>query len=232
MAATSTGGRGRGSGLIVVVRIDPQQREREIAAAALRVLERDGIAGVSVRAVAAESGLAVASLRRAFPTQEALRRFCLAEIRSRAGARIRAVEGEGVARAVGVLEELLPLDAERRLELVAQIQLGMLSVTDESLRADARALHDDVRGVCRAVLAWSAGDTADPDALNGAAARLHAFLDGLALHALTAPDETDTAAVRDRLRAYLQDNRLPRTSVERRVGASEPETTIRQGETT
>lgn len=211
----------------MVTRIDPHQREREIAAAALRVLERDGIAGVSVRAVAAESGLAIASLRRAFPTQAALRRFCLAEIRSRAGARIRAVEGEGMARAVGVLEELLPLDAERRLELVAQLQLGLLAITDESLSGEARALHDDVRGVCRAVLAVTAPDDGAGD-LDDAAARLHAFLDGLALHALTAPDETDAAAVRNRVRAYLEDARLSRAFVERHVGASELTTTTGQ----
>ncbi|MDR0415820.1 MAG: TetR family transcriptional regulator, partial [Propionibacteriaceae bacterium] len=43
-------------------RIDAEARAAEIAAAALRVLGRDGLAGLSVRGVAAEAGIAVASL--------------------------------------------------------------------------------------------------------------------------------------------------------------------------
>lgn len=54
-------------------RIDTEARTAQIAAAALRVLARDGLGGLSVRGVAAEAGIAAASLRRAFPTQHALR---------------------------------------------------------------------------------------------------------------------------------------------------------------
>ena len=57
--------------------IDHSQREVEVAEAAWRVLRRDGVTSLSVRNVAAEAGLATGSLRRAFPTQDALLAFSL-----------------------------------------------------------------------------------------------------------------------------------------------------------
>ncbi|MDF2920421.1 MAG: TetR family transcriptional regulator, partial [Microbacterium sp.] len=44
--------------------IDHDHRNDEIAAAAFRVLARDGVAALSVRRVADEAGIATASLRR------------------------------------------------------------------------------------------------------------------------------------------------------------------------
>lgn len=185
--------------------IDHDAREREIAAAALTVLGRDGLGGMSVRAVATEAGLAVASLRRAFPTQNALRRYCLDLIRARAAGRVARAEGEGRPIVVTVLEELLPLDADRRLELVAQLQLGVLALTDDTLREASAALTADVGSVCR----WAIGELERADALppgsstDHRAGELHAFLDGLALQALLAPDANPAAAVEKRLNAYL-----------------------------
>ena len=48
-----------------------------IAASAVRVLSTRGVGALSVRTVAAEAGLATGSLRRAFPTQDALLVFSL-----------------------------------------------------------------------------------------------------------------------------------------------------------
>lgn len=177
--------------------IDHDDRNDEIAAAAFRVLVRDGLAGLSVRKVAEEAGIATASLRRAFPTQDALRRFCFDRIQQSVVKRLSAVSGAGTERALQWMRELLPLDDTRRTELVVQLQLSRLALTDESLRESAENLHDGVRRVCSAVLQQlseagllEAGLDVDLET-----ARLHALLDGLALHLLwgTSDDPADHA---------------------------------------
>ena len=165
--------------------IDHDDRNDEIGAAAFRVLVRDGIAGLSVRKVAEEAEIATASLRRAFPTQDALRRFCFDRIHQSVAARLRAVTGDGREKAMQWMRELLPLDDTRRTELVVQLQLSRLALTDESLRGSAADLHDG-RRVCSSVLrqlseSGVTDPTLDPDLET---ARLHALLDGLALHLL------------------------------------------------
>ncbi|MEV7971806.1 TetR family transcriptional regulator C-terminal domain-containing protein [Cellulomonas sp. NPDC089187] len=170
--------------------IDHDARDQQIAAAAMRVLDRDGLTALSVRQVAAEAGLATASLRRAFPTQDALRQFCLREVRDRVARRIAGLTGEGSAWVSAVLSELLPLDDTRRTELNAQLQLGVLAITDPALSEQVAALDAEVHGVCRTaidVLDRTQGlrPELDPDI---EATRLHALLDGVALHLLWNPD--------------------------------------------
>ncbi|MDI2020654.1 TetR/AcrR family transcriptional regulator [Paenarthrobacter nicotinovorans] len=167
-------------------RIDAEARSAAIAEASLRVLERDGLSGLSVRGVAAEAGIAAASLRRAFATQHALREFCLQLIEDRVTARIAALELTGRALVDGLLLQLLPLDKERRLELVAQVQLGVLSLTDSALRPAAIRLSEGVDRVCHASLqllveAGQFNPTRDP---GYEAQRLRALLDGIAMHGL------------------------------------------------
>jgi AcrR family transcriptional regulator len=188
-------------------RIDTHARTEAIATAALRVLERVGLAGLSVRVVAAEAGIAAASLRRAFPTQHALREYCLELIEERATARIVALDLTGRALADEILAQLLPLDAERRSELVAQVQLGVLSLTDSDLRPAAIRLSSAVDNACRVavqVLA-SAGqlDTGrDPEY---EARRLRALLDGIAMHGLWSGEPHASVQMLDTLARHLDE---------------------------
>ncbi|MDQ1217702.1 TetR family transcriptional regulator C-terminal domain-containing protein [Microbacterium arborescens] len=90
--------------------------------------------------------------------------------------------------------ELLPLDDSRRTELLVQLQLNRLALTDDGLQGHARELHDGVHRVCAAALQElaEAGELApdlDPDLETE---RLHALLDGLALH-LIWTSSNDTA---------------------------------------
>lgn len=166
--------------------IDHDARNDEIAAASFRVLEREGLTGLSVRKVAEEAGIAAASLRRAFPTQDALRQFCFERIRVAVATRLNAVTGDARERALQALKEFLPLDDPRRTELVVQLQLSRLAAGDDAMRVNAEDLHDGVGGVCAAVLddLFEAGLLATDIDLDLEAVRLHALLDGLALHLL------------------------------------------------
>ncbi|SDQ25841.1 TetR/AcrR family transcriptional regulator [Leucobacter chromiiresistens] len=199
-------------------RIDPAGRTAEIAAAALRILEREGLSHLSVRGVAAESGVAPVSLRRLFPTQQALREYCLELIQERATARIAALELEGRELAEALLAQLLPLDAERRLEIVAQVQLGVLALTDHFLRPAAQRLHDGVDRACSAAI----GILDDSGRLHAArqpafeATRLRALLDGIAMQGLWRGDAAAPADALTTLSRHLDELALPPPSPEQR----------------
>lgn len=188
-------------------RIDTAARTAEITAAALRVLERDGLTGLSVRGVAAEAGVALASLRRVFPTQHALRECCLDLIQERATARISRLRLAGRSLAEEVLAQLLPLDEERRGELVAQVQLGILSLTDRELRPAAVRLGSGVDRACRGVigiLTEAGGFDASRDTEHEAL-RLRALLDGLAMQAVWSGEPPEPGELMGTLSRHLDE---------------------------
>lgn len=192
-------------------RIDAEARTAAIAAAALRVLERDGLSGLSVRGVAAEAGIAAASLRRSFPTQHALREYCFELIEERVTARITSLELTGRALVDALLAQLLPLDDERRVELVAQVQLGVLSLTDSDLRPAAVRLNAAVSRACRIaidILASSGrlDSERDPD---HEARRLRALLDGIAVQGLWSGDPQGAGQMLSTLARHLDELALP-----------------------
>uniref|UniRef100_A0A942SY27 TetR family transcriptional regulator C-terminal domain-containing protein n=1 Tax=Neobacillus citreus TaxID=2833578 RepID=A0A942SY27_9BACI len=164
-------------------RVDTEERGAVVTAACLRILERDGLAALSVRNVADEAGIAPASLRRVFPTQAALREHCLTIIEYRVTERIVALRSSGRAYALDLLAQVLPLDAERTTEILAQVQLGVLSRTDGDLARSARRLNDGVRRVCAHALQvlHDDGSLGAGRDLADEADRLHALVDGLAV---------------------------------------------------
>ncbi|WP_423918899.1 TetR/AcrR family transcriptional regulator [Frigoribacterium sp. 2-23] len=163
--------------------VDLEERGALITAACLRLLERDGLAALSVRNVADEAGIAAASLRRIFPTQDALREHCLTSIEERVTARLAALRSTGRALALDILSQVLPLDHERTAEILAQVQLGVLARTDENLARSARRLNDGVGRICEhAIDVMERAGAFRPDRdRTYEADRLHALVDGLAI---------------------------------------------------
>ena len=193
--------------------IDHAAREVEVAEAAWRVLSSRGVAALSVRTVAAEAGLATGSLRRAFPTQEALVVFSLQLVIERVGERLAALDLTAAAPRpqAAVLRELLPLDAGRRLEMEVFLHLAALAPQGGALRSvyvDAHA------GLARATT-WVVSSLVDagwarPDLEQPLEARrLHALADGLALHLVRQDPADPTGWATDVLDAHLQDLRRP-----------------------
>ncbi|MFJ9567854.1 TetR/AcrR family transcriptional regulator [Streptomyces fuscichromogenes] len=172
--------------------IDTEERIRLVSEAAWRVLTRDGLGGLSVRRIAAEAGLPPSSLRYVFPTQASVRVRAFELVNERLAERVQAIpRSAGWHRAV--LLELLPLDEGRRLEMEVGLAFGIAAMTDPALRDAHRAAHQGLRAICTEV-AESASSTTDVEV---EAARLHALVDGLALHlVLQEPDEDPAWAVR------------------------------------
>lgn len=165
--------------------IDHQERETAIIEAAWRVLVRDGVAAVSVRNVAAEAGLATASLRRAFPTQTEMLVACLALMGERVGARIRGLRPrvDPVADALARLGETMPLDEERRVEMEVYLALGITALNDSTLRTAYGEIDAALEGLCVAVVQALSPGASRTERL-AQSRHLHALLDGLALYVL------------------------------------------------
>lgn len=192
--------------------VDQQERSAGVTAACFRILERDGLAALSVRNVADEAGIAPASLRRLFPTQDALREHCLTSIEDRVRARIAGLTSTGGTLAVDTLAEVLPLDAERTTEILAQVQLGVLARTDDHLAAAARRLDAGVGAVCTRALSIlaDAGVIASDRDLADEADRLHALVDGLAVGHTWDPGARSPERVLALVRLHLDGLRAPR----------------------
>jgi AcrR family transcriptional regulator len=171
--------------------VDHQQRRSQLAEAMWTVIRRDGLERASVRNVARQAGLSMGSLRHYFATQSELLCFAMQLVGDRAAARIAALEPAADARhaAERLLHELVPLDDERRAEAEVWLAFTGRALVDPRQRTIHQEIHDQLNGACTTAinLLVEAGLTAEGLDLALEAGRLHALLDGLALHAVMRP---------------------------------------------
>jgi AcrR family transcriptional regulator len=188
--------------------IDHDTRRHEIAEAVWRIVVRDGVSAVSIRDVAAEAGLAMGSVRHVFATKAELLEYSMALVHEVVDERVTSHFSKKDPRkfAEAVLAELLPLDDQRRIEMAVNMAVVADSPSHPSLRRVALDAQRAVRDACAAVLSLLKQEKlvrADAD-VHYETERLHALVDGLALHALTA-DRKDLPpkAILAILRAHL-----------------------------
>ena len=163
--------------------VDHLERREQLAAALWRLVLRDGIEAASVRRVAAEAGWSLGSLRHYFDSRSQLMAFAMELVIRRVGARVAELGPDAQPRLL--LHQALPLDAERRAEMQVWLAFTTQALVDPELRELRDSAHAALRGLCR--LAVEPLGPGDPDR---AAEQLHALVDGLALHALLAPEVT------------------------------------------
>lgn len=182
--------------------IDHEAREVAVAEAAWRVLGRSGVRGLSVRTVADEAGLAVGSLRRSFPSQFALVAFCVRLVAERVGVRVRTLphDGDPLVIAQQSLEQLLPLDLERRLEAQVWLSLSLEALADDDLRVVCDGLDQELRRLVSSVVSRLVGSRPSGQAPE----ELYAVVDGLALHLLRQDPEEATDWAQDVLHRTLE----------------------------
>ena len=188
--------------------VDADQRRRELTEAVWRVIRRDGVSGASVRAVAREAGTSMGALRHWFATQDELLHVAMTLVMERARARalaVAAADGPVVLRLLRVLEEVLPLDDERRAEAEVWLALTARALVDPRLAELRDRSATELHALCAQVVqaltdAGEARAGLDPDL---EAERLYAVLDGLAVHAVTRPSALPADRVRQVLAAHL-----------------------------
>lgn len=188
--------------------IDHSQRREQLAEAAWRVILRDGVAGASVRTVAAEAGRSTSSLRHVFASQPQLLVFALRLVVDRVVDRIAALPPQPTAlRTVEtVAAQLLPLDRERHAEMEVYLAL----CTAASSQAELRPARDEANRKMREAAQWMIerldnGTDLSPHADRDLEARrLHAVIDGLAAHLVYQAEPTNPDWARRVLFAHIR----------------------------
>jgi AcrR family transcriptional regulator len=189
--------------------VDHAVRRQDLAAALWRVVRDEGIQHVSVRSVAAAAGTSPSALRHYFGSQDELLGFALqamvTRVRDRILPMLPTLSGRDGARRL--LEQLLPMDADRRDEVAVYVAFLGRSLADPELTA----IRDDAETQSRAavrravqLLADGAalGPGRDPEVETG---RLYPLVDGLALHGALWPDRYPLAHLRSVLEAHLDE---------------------------
>jgi AcrR family transcriptional regulator len=116
--------------------VDQEARRELIAETVIRIIGTRGIEAASVRTVAAEAGVSAGAVQRCFATKAELMRFVLHHVNARFTARVlarMAREPDPADEATGlrvVIDEMLPLDEERRLTCAATLALLAHSATE------------------------------------------------------------------------------------------------------
>ncbi|MFF3444977.1 TetR/AcrR family transcriptional regulator [Streptosporangium sp. NPDC002721] len=203
--------------------VDHDQRRAELGEAAIRVILREGLAGVTVRGVAAEAGWSTGSLRHYFGNQYELQAYVVQAttdtLRRRVVPRVQRLRAQGspIERIATIVEEMLPLDDERREEYalwsaIVEWERHHPPAGGSVTWNDQRALH---RQCVAALYGYESAREPErarlphPDEqVEFWAALLHTFVDGLAAQIVNTPGEmsADTAArlLRSLLRAVLR----------------------------
>jgi AcrR family transcriptional regulator len=172
-----------------------------LAEAVWRVVRRDGLEHASVRNVAREAGLSMGSLRHYFASQSELMTFALQTVIERIESRLARLERDPDPRrrAEQVLGELLPLDDERRAENEVWLAFTSRAMVDQALQALRDEGYDALRAGCQALVRDLSEAGMAQTHIPAETERLHALLDGLAVHAAMRPDihtaESLTAAI-------------------------------------
>ena len=186
--------------MFVAKLVDRDARRRELAEAVWRVIGRDGVEGASVRAVAAEAGLSAGSLRHFFPSQSDLLAYAMTLVVERIEARVAAAPAAASERQAieQRLHQMLPLDAARRTENEVWLAFTAQALVHPVLRDRWADVHGALRQACTiAVHALGARD------VEFEARRLHAVIDGLAVHAALSQREAEPTLLTATLTRHL-----------------------------
>jgi AcrR family transcriptional regulator len=175
-------------------RVDHQQRRRDLADAVWRVVAHNGLDGTSLQLVADQAGWSIGSLRHYFATKDELLVFALGQAGDRIEERIGRLPASRTAlgRLRAVVAELLPLDTARREEALVWLAFIARATADPVLAPVAedvwRQLHDPL--AARITEAMRSGELPAQIEAECEATRLHALIDGLAVHMVSAPRRT------------------------------------------
>ena len=170
--------------------IDHDARRRQVTAAASDLVVREGRAALTVRNVADAVGCSTTVVSHYFTDMAELLHATYTTAAERARARTDAVMERDPLDLVGVIEAVLPLDADRRGDWTIWFAFWTEALTDERLRAEqrrnARATTDRLARILRAWLAEQPHHRPAPD-VDGAADRLAALIQGIAAQAAFDP---------------------------------------------
>lgn len=172
--------------------VDHEKRKIEIAEATWKVIAEEGFENATVRKIAKAARLSVGSLRYYFPSQSELFTFSMDLVAERVEKRLKSTKYNGTPLEVltKIISEVLPVDKDRRIEMEVWFVFSAKTLVDPKLKdVSDKDYMNMKRGF--EVLLKKLGDSGLlredihlPDEIH----RLHALVDGLAIHHLIHPE--------------------------------------------
>jgi AcrR family transcriptional regulator len=171
--------------------VNHKERKIKIAESTWNVIVREGLENASVRKIALEAGLSVGSLRHYFPSQSDLFLFSMELVSHRVQKRIENTEynGQPIEIIQQALSEVLPIDEERSVEMEVWLIFSAKTLVDQKLEELSQKVFIQMKtGIERVIHSMEqlqllrSTINKEMDVL-----RLHALIDGLAMHHILYP---------------------------------------------
>lgn len=199
------------------------QRQMEFADAALRLVARDGLSSVTFRSVAAEAGMSLGAVQKAFPSKEDLLRAMFARHRETASLPVLGEPGRPTLHEwfVALMVTVLPLDSSRRAAELQGAAFVERAPFDADIAKAVAASDRELRAAFASLVRRAQAETElpaslDPDATAWA---LLAFMQGMASQLLY--DPLPEGIVRDQCR-FIVDSLLQGSPANGQDGRSSP----------
>lgn len=166
-------------------------RLTEAVGAAQRIIERDGVAAVSVRNVATEASMSVGSLRHIFPQHEDLLVAVMSHTVEAARKNVQAVleqaekeKWETQKLVLALLAEVLPFEAQTRTDFLAQLAILLANPDNPGIVAARREVSVGLDQLCGRIVELVGAGVGKKKEQERKATRLRLLIDGLALNLL------------------------------------------------
>lgn len=175
--------------------VNHEERKENIAKATWRVIEKQGIEGATVRAIAKEANVSLGVVRYYFCTQDELLDYAMILVDQKVKQRIEEKMPLSLPLkklAIEILLELIPTDSEKLLEMRVWHEFISRKIQKKL------ALDDGIQEVVYKILnhLYQEGLLKDSIHLEMEGIKLYALIDGLALHVMMKKLPLDLETIR------------------------------------
>lgn len=188
--------------------VDHHKRKIQIAEATWKVIVDEGLENATVRKIAKAAGLSAGSLRHYFTTQSELLLFSMELVSERVKKRIEAKKYDGppLKAMTEAISEVLPVDQERRIEMEVWFVFSAKALIDSKLKAlSEKVYHDMHQGLGNIIQSLQSLELLKENAAAETEVdRLHALVDGMAMHHLLHPEIYTYTKMINTLKYHIQ----------------------------
>lgn len=188
--------------------VDHELQKERVAEATWRVIQKFGMEQASVRNIAEEAGLSVGSMRHYFSTQTELLAYSMKRVSERVNKRIETIvfTGDLFVDIPALVQEVLPTDEEKRLEMEVWFAFVVKSMSDRSLYELRNQVDDELRSMFITIIEGLISyDLALPELnIPVEIERFYALVDGLAIHAVLKPEKVTPEMLMNVIHKHLE----------------------------
>ncbi|NOU85323.1 TetR family transcriptional regulator [Paenibacillus sp. LMG 31460] len=181
-----------------------------IADATFRVIQSVGLEQTTIRKIAKEAGLSLGTVQYYFPTQQDIYLYSMEQLSKRILERIVQSVQKGDPVFEGVVTMLKQFisnqDQDPMIENEVWLSFSLMALRDQALEHLSSSTHQSTREFMELILNILQQNNYLRDALDleMEAMNLHAFIDGLSLHAILYPNSFDEKMIENRIKDYLR----------------------------